>query len=74
MNETAATFPNPDMPTITYLGTERPKKDVEMIYLKKNNTDETIHHHQKLMKKDLYESDIHNIYNLMVGQTNEQLQ
>ena len=25
MTETAATFPDPDMTTITYLGTERPK-------------------------------------------------
>ena len=26
------------------------------------------------MKKNFYESDMHNIYNLVVGQTNEQLQ
>ena len=30
VNETAATFPDPDMPNITDLGTERPKTDVEM--------------------------------------------
>ena len=29
---------------------------------------------QKLRKKDVYESDMHNIYNLIVGQKNEQLQ
>ena len=46
--ETAATFPDPDMPNITDLGTEWPKKDGEMTYLEKNNTDEAIH--QKLRK------------------------
>ena len=29
---------------------------------------------QKLKNKDVYESDMHKIYNLIVGQTNEQLQ
>ena len=43
-----------------------------MTYLKKKNIDEAIH--QKLRKKDFYESDMHNIYNLIVGQTNKQLQ
>ena len=43
-----------------------------MTYLEKNNIDEAIR--QKLRKKDVYESDMHNIYNLIVGQTNEQLQ
>ena len=33
MTETADTFPNPDIPTITDLDIERPKKDVEMTYL-----------------------------------------
>ena len=35
MNETAATFTDPDMPTITDLGTERLKTDGEMTYIKK---------------------------------------
>ena len=35
MTETAATFPDPGIPTITNLGTERPKTDGEMTYLKK---------------------------------------
>ena len=34
MTETKATFPDPDMPTITDLGTKRPKTDGEMTYLK----------------------------------------
>ena len=33
MTETAANLPDPEMPTITALGTERPKTDVEMTYL-----------------------------------------
>ena len=72
MNKTAANFPDPDMPTITDLGIERPKTDGEMTYLEKNNIDEAIR--QKLRKKDFYKSDMHNIYNLVVSQTNEQLQ
>ena len=72
MTETAANFPNLEMPTITDLGIERPKTDGEMTYLKKKNIDKAIR--QKLRKKDVYESDMHNIYNLIVGQTNEQLQ
>ena len=42
-----------------------------MAYLKKN-IDEAIR--QKLRKKDVYESDMHKIYYLIVGQKNEQLQ
>ena len=72
MTETAANFPYPEMPTITQFGTERPKTDGEMTYLEKNNIDEAIR--QKLWKKDVYKSDMHKIYNLIVLQTNEQLQ
>ena len=72
MSETTSTFPDTEMSTITNLGTERLKKDGEMTYLEKNNTDEAIR--QKLRKKYVYKSDIHKIYNLVVGQTNEQLQ
>ena len=35
MTETAAIFPNPEMPTINDLSTEGPKTDGEMTYLKK---------------------------------------
>ena len=72
MTETAANFPDPEMPTITELGTERPKIDGEMNYPEKNNIDEAIR--QNLRKKEVYESDTHKIYNLIVGQTNEHLQ
>ena len=42
MTETAANSPDPYMPTITELGTERPKTDGEMTYLEKNNIDEAL--------------------------------
>ena len=42
MTETAATLPDPEMPNITDLVTERPKTDGEMTYLEKNNIDEAI--------------------------------
>ena len=72
MTETAAKFPDPEMPTITELGTECPKTDGEMTYLKKKDMNEAIR--QKLRKKYVYESDMHKIYNLIVVKTNEQLQ
>ena len=59
MIETAAKLPDPEMPTITELGTDRPKTDGEMTYLEKKNIDEVIR--QKLRKKDVYESDMHKI-------------
>ena len=43
-----------------------------MTYLKKKNINEAIR--QKLRNKDVYKSDMHKIYNLIVGQKNEQLQ
>ena len=43
-----------------------------MTYLDKKNIDEAIR--QKLRNKDVYESDMHKIYSIIVGQTNEQLQ
>ena len=72
MTETTANFPDPDMPTVTYLGIERHKTDGEMTYLEKNNIDESIF--KKIRKKDVYKSDMHKIYTLIVVQTNEQLQ
>ena len=72
MTEIAATLPNPDMPTITDLGTECTKTDGEMTYLEINNIDEAIH--QNMRNKDVYESDMQKIYNIILGQTNEQLQ
>ena len=72
MTETADTFHDPEMPTITDLGTKQPNIDGEMTYLKNNNINEAIR--QKLRKKDVYESYMHKIYNLIVGRMNEQLQ
>ena len=43
-----------------------------MTYLEKKNIEKYIH--QKLRNKDMYESDIHNIYNIIMGQTNDRLQ
>ena len=70
MAETSATFPNPDMPTIHDSGINIPKTDAEMTYPKKKNIDEAIH--QKLSNKDVYKLDMHKIYNVIVGQMNEQ--
>ena len=72
MTETAANLSDPDMPTVTELGTKRPKTDGVMTYVKKKNIDGVIR--KKLRKKDVYESDMHKIYNLILGQNNEQLQ
>ena len=60
------------MPTITDLGNGIPKTDVEIIYLNKKNINEAIR--QNLRKKDVYESNMHKIYNIIVVQTNKQLQ
>ena len=72
MTETAANFSDQYMPTITDLGIERPKTDGEMTYLENKNINEAIC--QKLRNEYVYESDMHNIYNLILGQTDEQLQ
>ena len=73
INETPETPPNPDMPTITpHTGVKYPKTDAEMTYFKKKNIENATY--QKLRKKDLYKTDMKNIYNLIVGQTNKQLQ
>ena len=69
MIKTRTTFPDPEMHTITYLGTKRPNTDAEMTYLKKNNNDESID--PNLRKKDVYKSDMHKIYNLVVCQISE---
>ena len=72
MTKIVATFPYPEMSTITDLVTECPKTYGEMTYLEEEKIDEAIC--QKLRKKDVYKSDMHNIYNLTVGHTNKQLQ
>ena len=72
MTKTPATFPDPCMPIIPYLGIKRPKIYAEMTYLEKNKTNEFIR--QNLRNKYFYESDMHEIYNLIVDQINKQLQ
>ena len=52
MTKTETTFPDPEMPIITDLVTERPIIDGEMTYHEKKNIDEAIH--QNLRKKDVY--------------------
>ena len=72
MTKTPSTFPDPEMPKIIPdTVVERPKTNADMTDLENNNIDEVIR--QKLRKKDVYKYDIHNIYNLIVGNTNEQL-
>ena len=46
-------------------GVEHPKTEVDITYLEKKNIDEDIH--QKLRKKDVYRTEMHKIYNLIVG-------
>ena len=53
MIEIADTLPDLEMPTITDLGTKRPKTDGDMTYLEKKNTNESIR--QKLRNKYVYE-------------------
>ena len=72
ITETTANFHDPNMPTITELGIERPKTDGDMTYLLKNNIDEAIR--KNLRKKDVYQSEIQNIYNIIVVQMNKQIQ
>ena len=72
-NETLVTLPEPEMPTIIPdTRVEHPNTDGEMTYLKKKNIYKNIR--KKLSKRDVYETDMHNIYNLIVGQKNDQLQ
>ena len=72
MTKTMTAFPDPYMPTIV-TGNEYglPKTDSDMTYLEEKNIDEAIH--QKIWKRDKYETNVHKIYNIIVGKTNEQL-
>ena len=73
MTDTPVTFLDPYIPTImSDTGYENPKTDLETIYLENINIDEFIR--QKPRKKYLYESNMHNICNPIVGHNNEQLQ
>ena len=73
MTKTPETFPDPEMKSIVPdTGIEHPKTDAEMTYLKNKNIDKAIRH--KMKKKYVYKTDMHKIYNLILGHTNEQLQ
>ena len=73
MNKTLSTLTSPDMPIIIpEMIIEIPKMDVDMTYLKNNNIDKAIH--QKLRNKDVYETDMQKIYNIIVDKKNGQLQ
>ena len=66
-------FPDPDIPTILPdTVTKGPKTDMKMVCLIKKSIEESLH--KKLSIKDVYETDMHKIYNLIVGQINDQLQ
>ena len=70
MTETSYTFPDPYIPaTIPDLGINCPKTDTEMTHLKKKNIDESIL--QNMRNKDVYESYMHKIYNIIVGQVDK---
>ena len=47
------------------MGAKHPKTDAKMTYLKNNHIDEAIR--QETMKKDVYETEMNNIYNIIVG-------
>ena len=49
-----------------------PKTNLQLNHLKKKNTNEAIH--QKLRNKYVYETKMHKIYNIIVGQTSVKLQ
>ena len=53
-------------------GVERPKTEAKMTYFENTNIDEVTH--QNMRKKDVYETDMHKIYNIILGQTNKHLQ
>ena len=60
MPKALGTLPDPEMQTIIPdMGADRPNIDGEMTYLKNKNIDEAIP--QKLRKKDVYKTDMHNI-------------
>ena len=73
INNTTETFTDLDMPTIIPdTGTKLPMTYGKMIYLKNKNIDEAIH--KKLRNKGVYKTDMHNIYNAIMGKKNYQLQ
>ena len=73
MTETPETFPDPEIPTIiSATVVKRPKMEAYITHLKKKKNYTTIH--KKLRKKGVYETDIHKIYNNILGHKNKQVQ
>ena len=69
MTKTLENFPDTEMPTIVpNMDVERPEMDTEMTYLEKKKIDKSIS--QKPRNKDVYETDMHKIYNLVLDQKN----
>ena len=70
MTKTLDTFPDPDMKKIIpAMGADSPNTDRERTYLEKKNIDNS--NYKKVMNKDVYVTDMHKIYNLIVVQKNE---
>ena len=73
MTDTPETFPDSEMPTIIAdTGVKCPNTNIETTYHEKKNIDEATR--QNFMKKYVYETNTHKIYNIIVGQTNKHLQ
>ena len=70
--KTTETLPIPEVQTIIPdTSVKRPTTDADMNYLENKNIDEVTR--QKLRKKDVYENEMHKIYNILVYQKNDQL-
>ena len=57
---------------IPYTVVDCPKMDSEMTYLKNKGINKSIR--QKIRQKDVFETDMHKIYNIIGVQANEKLQ
>ena len=69
MTKTLVNFPDLEMTTIIpNTGIGRPKMDTDMIYLENKKIYKAIH--KKTRNKDVYETDMYKIYNIIVGQKN----
>ena len=70
MTKTPLTLLEPEIPiTIPGMGTKHPNIGEDMTYQKKKNIHKSIC--QKMRKKDVYETNMQNIYNLSVGKKNK---
>ena len=73
INETLATFPEPNTTTTMMdTGADCLQKESEMTYIKKKNINDAIH--QNFRKRNVLKTNMHKIYNLIMGYKNEQPQ